>query len=209
LLLLDVEGHGREETGESLDLSRTVGWFTTIYPVFLELSESENSASHLKSIKEQLRSIPNRGMSFGLLRYLNRSSEIAEGLRDLPQAQVIFNYLGQFDQVLDEASMFAPCGESSGRARSRYGERKYVLDISAIVSGGKLRVAVNYSENLHRRESVRQLAESFLQSLRLIIDCQSAEAVGYIPSDFPQMEFDQKELDALIADLSESVEGQQ
>ena len=69
-MLVDLEGHGREEVVDGCDLSRTVGWFTTIFPVLLELSNSSGPGETLKSIKEQLRRVPNRGIGYGLLRYL-------------------------------------------------------------------------------------------------------------------------------------------
>ncbi|HEV7441848.1 MAG TPA: condensation domain-containing protein, partial [Steroidobacteraceae bacterium] len=92
-MLLDLEGHGREELFEDVDLSRTVGWFTSMFPVRLDAGES-NACRALKLIKEQLRSLPDNGVGYGLLRYLN--DETAAGLRNLPTAPISFNYLGRF-----------------------------------------------------------------------------------------------------------------
>src|SRR5579883_43167 len=100
LLLVDLEGHGREELFANIDLSRTVGWFTTLFPVLLDSGESFNLEDVLKSVKEQLRTIPNRGIGYGVLRYLSTNPEIARQLRSLPQPEVSFNYLSQVDQAL-------------------------------------------------------------------------------------------------------------
>jgi hypothetical protein len=119
-LLVDLEGHGREAIFDDVDLSRTVGWFTTIFPALLNL-EAWEPGEALKSIKEQLRAIPNRGVGYGLLRYLSGDEEIAARLRQSPQAEVSFNYLGQFDQLLPEGALFGPATESVGPARSPRG----------------------------------------------------------------------------------------
>ncbi|MGH7999038.1 MAG: amino acid adenylation domain-containing protein, partial [Brasilonema sp.] len=112
LLLVELEGHGREEIFDDVDLSRTVGWFTTHFPVLLDLEKASNPGEALKAVKEQLRGIPKRGIGYGLLRYLNGNKEITEQLQALPQAEVKFNYLGQFDQVLSSSSLFEPAQES-------------------------------------------------------------------------------------------------
>src|SRR5207245_852042 len=89
-LLIDLEGHGREPVGEEADLSRTVGWFTTLFPVLLDLegasspgaeARSAGPVSGLKRVKEQLRSIPNHGIDYGLLRYVRGDMQVAANLR--------------------------------------------------------------------------------------------------------------------------------
>src|SRR5262249_20607140 len=87
-VLVDLEGHGREEIIENIDLSRTVGWFTTIFPVLLDLRDSQTPADALKLIQQQLQRIPNRGIGYGLLRYLSRDLQIRERFSELPQAEI-------------------------------------------------------------------------------------------------------------------------
>ncbi len=198
-LLVDLEGHGREAIFEDVDLSRTVGWFTTIYPVLLELGEAWHVRDVLRSIKEQLRRIPNRGIGYGLLRYLGGEAQVAEKLQGLPRAEVSFNYLGQLDQVLPESSPFRPAAESSGAARGQRGSRRYLLEINGGIAGGRLHVVWTYSENAHQRSTVERLAGGFIDALKLIMGhCTSAEAGGYTPSDFPLAQLDQEKLDRLI-----------
>src|SRR6185295_17861890 len=102
-LLVDLEGHGREELIEGADLSRTVGWFTAIYPVLLELEKSSSPAARLAVVKEQLRRIPHHGAGFGVARYLSNGSA---RLKALPPSEVSFNYLGQLDQIFVDNSLF-------------------------------------------------------------------------------------------------------
>src|SRR5439155_5018479 len=96
-VLVDLEGHGREEQLlDGADLSRTVGWLTTIFPVALGLAGDDWGAT-LKSVKEQLRAVPRRGLGYGALRYLRQGVPAAADLARGPEPQVSFNYLGQFD----------------------------------------------------------------------------------------------------------------
>lgn len=180
-LLIDLEGHGREEIFDNVDLSRTVGWFTSHFPVLL-LGEASQLGNALKAVKEQLRCIPNRGIGYGILRYLSSELAIRSKLQALPQAEVSFNYLGQSDQVFSESSLFAPAQESSGLTRSLQGKRSYLLEVTGIIAAGQLRVNWTYSEAIHRSRTVEHLAESFIKVLRsLIAHCQLSTG-SYTPS---------------------------
>jgi amino acid adenylation domain-containing protein/thioester reductase-like protein/non-ribosomal peptide synthase protein (TIGR01720 family) len=168
-LLVDLEGHGREPLFDDVDLSRTVGWFTTLFPVLLDLAEASDAREALQSVREQLRGIPHRGIGYGMLRYLSEDTEIVEKMRALPQAEVSFNYLGQLDQVLPESALFGSVRESWGLFQSQQGSRSYLLDVNGFVAGGQLQLVWTYSENLHRRSTIESLAQSFMEELRLLI----------------------------------------
>ena len=197
-LLVDLEGHGREEIFEGLDLSRTVGWFTAIFPVWLDPGDSREPGARLKAVKECLRRIPSRGVGYGLLRYLGPEAAAAR-LRAAVQAEVGFNYLGQLDQALPPSSPFRPATESSGEGRSPRQPRRYLLEVSCSVLQGRLRITWSYSERLHRRSTVEALAQRFLAALRdLIAHCRSELAGGRTPSDFPLVALDQETLDRLV-----------
>jgi amino acid adenylation domain-containing protein/non-ribosomal peptide synthase protein (TIGR01720 family) len=201
-LLLDLEGHGREEDiASGVDLSRTVGWLTSVYPVLLDLRGILDAGEALKGIKEQLREIPRRGIGYGVLRYL-ADEETAARLAALPASAVSFNYLGQLDQVLPSSSQLRLSPLSAGPARSARGSRRYIIQIVGRVEGGRLLVSWTYSEEVHRRETVQTLADSFISALRLLIQhCQSRETASYTPSDFPEADLSQEELDTLLAQL--------
>ena len=204
-LLLDLEGHGREEVVDGVDLSRTVGWFTTLFPVFLQLEHTYTPAAALKSVKEQLRRIPRHGFGYGVLRYLSQDTEVIEALRSLPPAEVCFNYLGRGDQLRSGPLFSGPLRETSGPHRSKRGRRCYLLEVNSRLTGGQLQCDWTYSERMHRRDTVAGLAQGFIEALRMLIrHCQSPEAGGYTPSDFPTMRLSQQELDELMITLSES-----
>src|SRR5262249_53350017 len=139
-VVIDLEGHGREEIGRGVDVSRTVGWFTTIYPVALKIELGSDVIDALKTVKEQLRVVPERGLGYGLLRYVSREvSASARGKLASP-AEVSFNYLGQFDQTLNESAAFKLSPESSGQTSGSAGLRHYLLKINGAVINRCLRL---------------------------------------------------------------------
>lgn len=202
-LLIDLEGHGREEIFANIDLSRTIGWFTSQYPVLLRL-DNEQAGAALKSIKEQLRCIPNRGIGYGILRYICDSSE----LKEKSQAQINFNYFGQFDSVLEHSSLFKIATESSGDSHSLQGDRTYLLEINSFVVEGCLQIDWTYSFAIHKESTIAKLAQDYIQSLRsLISHCQSHDSGGYTPSDFADFEWsqwNQTDLDTILTAIGEA-----
>jgi non-ribosomal peptide synthase protein (TIGR01720 family) len=203
-LLLDLEAHGREDLFEGVDLSRTIGWFTAVFPVMLNLEKPSNLGAALKSVKEQLRAVQNRGVGCGVQQYLN--PEIAKNLHKWPQAEVSFNYLGQFDQVLPKSSLLMLSSEPSGPIHSPRGNRRY-LEINGFIASNKLQLDWTYSENIQRRESIENLATGFIESQRSLIQyCQSPDAGGCTPSDFAEFkwsQWSQDDLDNITAILAE------
>lgn len=201
-LLLDLEGHGRESLGADLDLTRTVGWFTTIFPVLLELRANATAGEAVRAVKEQMHRLPRRGMGYGLLRYL-AAEEIAARLLALPRAEVSFNYLGQLDQLFPPESLFAPARESSGPAHDPRGPRHYLVEINSFVLEGQLQLSWTYSESVYRAATVEALAAEFITALQAIIaQRQSAETQSYTPADFPLAELNQQQLARVIARVS-------
>ncbi len=202
-LLVHLEGHGREDLFDRLDLSRTVGWFTAMAPVVLFLSDNQGPGEALKHIKELLRRIPQNGIGFGLLRFLSQELTIREQLAALPLPEVSFNYGGRSVSIGDEG-LFAPATESIGATYSKRGRRPHVLDIYSRISEGQLYIGWTYSENLHYRTTIEAIARHYLDALQALIQhCQSPEAGGYTPADFPDVELSQDELDAIVAKLPE------
>jgi amino acid adenylation domain-containing protein/non-ribosomal peptide synthase protein (TIGR01720 family) len=196
----DLEGHGREEIFEGIDVSRTVGWFTTLFPVGLAFPNESGSGALLKAVKETLRAVPRRGVGYGLLRYLHPKEAVRARLARASKGEVLFNYLGQFDSITAaEGSLVAFAREPIGAPRTGRGLRSHILDINAHVADGRLELAFSYSPNLHRRETIQTLACRYVENLRAILaHCASPEAGGYTPSDFPLAGLDQPTLNRLF-----------
>jgi non-ribosomal peptide synthase protein (TIGR01720 family) len=199
-VLIDLEGHGREEFGDGIDVSRTVGWFTTVFPVLLTVQPATGPGETLRAIKEQLRAVPQRGIGYGLLRYLRGDANVSKALADLPLAEVSFNYLGQVDTALGETPLFTLASESAGRSQGERNKRVHLLEINAIVAGGCLQVNWTFGPS-HRRETIERLAQDYIAALQALIQhCLSRDAIAYTPSDFPLAGLSQEALDALLAD---------
>jgi non-ribosomal peptide synthase protein (TIGR01720 family) len=203
-LLIDLEGHGREEIVEGVDVSRTLGWFTTLFPVLVQPGHAVSPGRALMAVKEQLRRIPNRGIGYGVLRYLSQESQISETLQALPQAQVCWNYLGRVEQVVSGPVFWGPIREASGPSRTLQGGRRYLFEINGRLVGDQLQCEWTYSKHLYQRDTIVALARNFIEALHaLIVHCQSPEAGGFTPSDFPNMTLTQPELDELLTALGE------
>ncbi|MEO0770473.1 MAG: amino acid adenylation domain-containing protein, partial [Cyanobacteria bacterium J06649_4] len=197
---LSLEGRGRSE---NLDLSRTVGWFTTLYPVLFNLPAKDDLGALIKATKETLRAVPNQGIGYGILRYL-QGGELTRNLVDIAvEPPVRFNYLGQTDQLFSAEGLFSPAIESTGAARSPQDALDVLLEVNAVVSKGVLTTHWTYSSHCHQAETIAQWAQAYLSHLSALIDyCLSADADrGYSPTDFPQMGLDQGELDALLSSI--------
>ncbi len=179
---LDLEGHGREEIVDGVDLSRTIGWFTTTYPAVLDLPAGDNAGDAIESVKAQLGAIPNRGIGYGLLRYL-RDDDTARALAEQPAASINYNYLGQFDQVM--AEWLRPAPESAGPDFSPRQPRSHVLEACGLVVDGCLRMDWTYSDRLHDEATIARLADAFTRHLRaLIVHCTgSGRIVGADAAD--------------------------
>ncbi|MGA9771374.1 MAG: condensation domain-containing protein, partial [Blastocatellia bacterium] len=202
-LLIDLEGHGREEIFSDSDLSRTVGWFTTIFPVLFQPKPSLQSADMVRSVGEHLRMLPRNGVGYGLLRYLSPMTEMREKLASMPESEIVFNYLGRFDRVFSDTSIFKWADEPIGPSQNQTEIRRYYIDISAIIVNGCLKCSLAYSENIHRRQTIEGLAEEIMKAL-LKVDSSSARIDTYSPSDFPDLELDQDGLDKILNEIADT-----
>ncbi|WP_343859283.1 condensation domain-containing protein, partial [Fulvivirga kasyanovii] len=176
--LLTLEGHGREEFLPGQDISRTVGWFTSMYPVHLSLTGSKDVPGYIKGIKEQLRNIPGKGIGYGVYKYLREGNE-----GELSKPEIIFNYLGQFTQDI-QGDYFELAKESSGLAQSLRLPGEHALDITAIIESDELKIVVSYSQNLYHSQTIRKQLSSYENHLRSIVEvCLGVSTREYTPSD--------------------------
>ncbi|MEV6684098.1 amino acid adenylation domain-containing protein [Streptomyces sp. NPDC051130] len=202
--LIELEGHGREPVPADLDLSRTVGWFTSVFPVALDLGEDDGPdyGAALKRIKEQLRAIPGRGIGYGLLRHLNPQTARVLSRRAVPQ--IGFNYLGRFpsgtgaDWEMDAAA--------SGETAHPSTPLRYPLEIVAVTEdrpgGPVLSATWTYAGGLLEESEVREIAEGWFRTLAdLAEQARRPGAGGRTPSDFPLVTIGQKEIEGYERDV--------
>ncbi|WP_193076124.1 condensation domain-containing protein, partial [Pseudomonas sp. FME51] len=204
-VLVQLEGHGRQDLFEDIDLTRTVGWFTSMFPV--KLSPIEAVDGSIKRIKEQLRAIPEKGIGFGALRYLG-DQQAQQVLSALPEPRITFNYLGQFDGSFaaeregSESAFLAPAAESSGQSQSEQAPLGNWLSINGQVYGGELNLGWSFSRKMFKEKTIQRLANEYAEELKLIIDhCLGNDAGGLTPSDLIGVNMDQHTLDSLLDEI--------
>jgi non-ribosomal peptide synthase protein (TIGR01720 family) len=173
-LAIELEGHGRQELFADVDLSRTVGWFTSTFPLVLEVGPRPEPMAVLRLTRSQLRRLPQRGIGYGLLRYLHPDAQLRQRLQEQGQPAVSFNYLGQFDQVLGEEALFALAPESAGRENALENQRTHQLDVVALIVGEQLHLLWQYSAQLYHAQTMLRLAQSYLTRLQQVISLTQA-----------------------------------
>jgi len=195
-VLVQLEGHGREAVNDSLDLSRSVGWFTSLFPV--RLSASADIGSSIKHIKEQLRALPGNGLDFAALRYLGDETS-RSALAGLPVPRITFNYLGQFDSSFaSEQALFVPVDEPHGEELNDQAPLGNWLTLNGSVYGGQLSVGWTFSRAMFDDATIQGLADAYTQALQSLVEhCLQPAAQGATPSDFPLAALDQRQLDGL------------
>lgn len=207
-IVIDLEGHGREELFADVDLSRTVGWFTSKFPVLVELCAQTEPIEALRMAKTIVRQLPQRGIGYGLLRYLHPDPAVRGSLRGSYEPQVSLNYLGQFDQVMGSDALFPLASEPSGLAHGPENQRIHQLYVLAMIVEDQLRISWQSSAQLQRAETIQQLTQSYLARLRQIISLsQQTTNDGLfpaIPDDFPLLRISQSSLDSLLQQISRS-----
>ncbi|MDQ7733304.1 amino acid adenylation domain-containing protein [Halomonas sp. SpR1] len=191
-VLIELEGHGREDLFDGVDLSRSVGWFTSLYPVRLTPGNAEPATS-LKAIKEQLRQVPEKGLGYGVLRYLKEEPALVGGA----YPQVTFNYLGQFDRSLQGDAAWQLAKENAGQSRAPQSERRTWIEVMAWVQEGQLRFDWHYSREIHSEAAMHALQASFQAQLEALIEHCDSGVRGATPSDFPLAGLSQAQLDGL------------
>ncbi|MED3728337.1 non-ribosomal peptide synthetase [Priestia filamentosa] len=180
---IHLEGHGREEMIEGMDLSRTVGWFTSIYPVHLNFQGTTTPIEGLKVVKDQLRRIPNRGVDYGVLRYLNR--ELLPFYQQKPS--ISFNYLGQFDQVFSKESLFIQETRFTFLDHAPESKLSHLIDVIGMVKDEKLHFVWMYSREQFSRLTIQEIADGMLRHLRQLINKPTTES-AFTVSDFADAE---------------------
>ncbi|GDY54606.1 hypothetical protein SVIO_052290 [Streptomyces violaceusniger] len=220
--LVDLEGHGREQLVPDADVSRTLGWFTSLYPVNLDPGVGDDEwdqvwsggapvGDAIKAVKEQLRTLPDNGAGYGLLRYLNQDT--APTLAALPDPQISFNYLGRFELAEQEDIgaaadwTSAPEADSGVSGGSDDGMRlRYAFVLSAAVvdgpDGARLTAGWTWPRELFGEDEVRDLADTWFRALEAIVThAEGPGAGGHTPSDLFLDGLSQDEIDEFEDEL--------
>jgi amino acid adenylation domain-containing protein/non-ribosomal peptide synthase protein (TIGR01720 family) len=184
-VLVDIEQPGRDISPSGLDITRTIGWFTTRYPVLLELPREGAEDALLMTVKEQVRSVPAGGANYGLLRYLTADARLAEEMRRMPAAQIGFRRLDDRAGLARPGALFTATGESAGPLRDPTAERAHRLEVAWTVQDGAIRVAWTFSAGVFELAMIEGVVEGFEGAVRaLVARLRSGSRLLPTPSDF-------------------------
>ncbi|SHJ99133.1 non-ribosomal peptide synthase domain TIGR01720/amino acid adenylation domain-containing protein [Clostridium cavendishii DSM 21758] len=193
-VLINLESHGREDIIDKVDISRTIGWFTAQYPVILEVDKYNEISVSIKNVKECLRRIPNKGIGYGILKYLS-STKQNEKVDFKLQPEICFNYLGQFDEDIN-SSFFELSVVDNGNNISLENISLYSLDILAIVIKKSLRISISYSIKEYNEEKIRSLIMGYKDNILKIIEhCNNVKKDEVTISDITSEDISKDELD--------------
>ncbi|MEH0971268.1 SDR family NAD(P)-dependent oxidoreductase [Micromonospora sp. CPCC 205546] len=182
VLALDVEGHGRLQRSLPVDLSRSVGWFTAIAPMVLDLRGCAAAEAALPRVRRAVADLRGRDLEWGMLRYLD-ACPADHPLRELPERQVSYNYLGVFDGEGETDPLFDTVPGSLTAEQSPDSARHYLIDVAAQISCGKLELAVKYSPKIHSTDEIEGWLDDCERSLRSLLAGNTHSVIGDVDQD--------------------------
>ncbi|MCR8962631.1 amino acid adenylation domain-containing protein [Brevibacillus halotolerans] len=202
MILIDVEGHGRHELSDQLDITRTVGWFTTLYPILLDMRHHADLSMQIKEMKELLKKVPNQGIGYGLLRYLGTDTN-KQALSGGSQATYLFNYLGEIDEEKEDA-IFQLSSIQPDHPISNANSRTHKLIFTGMIQNGELTFWMDYDRNQFSRDTMQKVLDGFFRHLQEIIrHCTSKKTQEFTPSDFGDNNLSMSDLDDILSLLEE------
>jgi len=199
VLLVDLEGHGRDSVPGGPDVSRTVAWFTTVFPIVL--TAADGPANTLRQVSATYRALGRKGASHGIARYLG-PPWLREQLARTPPPRLLLNYLGRVGVALPHDGMLTWASDECGPDRSPAGERAYLIEINGHVSAGCLQFDLSYNPAFHTRDTTESLARHFRARLRDV-----AAKAGASDTPFALSGLDASGLTQAAALLDEADEG--
>ncbi len=200
-IIINMEGHGRDTELEKIQISRTVGWFTSIFPVLFSPVNDDIEAV-LKYVKERIRSVPNKGVGYGLHRYA-LNSESQHHPKPEEDTRYLFNYLGDLSQTIKKGVLFSGLIEPASDSRHIKQCRTHEFVFNARIVQGMLKIECDFSHAIYKEKEVDSLLEQYILLLEsYILHCLDLNNGGFTPSDMPDLDMDQIELDAILDEVA-------
>lgn len=189
--IIELENHGRHI--DNIDVSRTIGWFTAMHPVKIQI-ESNNTSEQIMSIKEQIKGIPNKGIGYGFLKYIKQDFKYDKNTI----SEIRFNYLGQFDNEA-ENDLFFNCEEDIGKEIEETNHITAKVEINCMVVNGIFKMDMNYNQKAYDRDTMRGFQELYFSNLKALLQFMRQETeVYFTPSDFDTAGIVQEDLDTIL-----------
>lgn len=198
-LQLCMEGHGREYISSNVDISRTVGWFTSIYPVRLEYDENVGLSETIKRVKDKLHRIPRNGIGYGILKYMN---EECGTILEKMYPDISFNYLGHMERSSSIGEQIEIEPLSAEITLDNENKMLYPLDINSWIIGENLHINIEYIANVFDDNSIETFVSEYEKALNNIIQyCQSVENSEITLSDLTSSDISESEFSDILDDL--------
>ncbi|WP_345806299.1 plipastatin non-ribosomal peptide synthetase PpsC [Bacillus subtilis] len=201
-LRIAMEGHGREHILPELDISRTVGWFTSMYPALISFENHRDElGTSVKTVKDTLGRIPNKGVGYGMLKYLTHPENKSITFSKTPE--ISFNYLGQFNDI-ERQDTFRPSSLGSGKDITHTWKREQIIEMSAMAADKKLHFNLSYPPARFHRNTMEQLInriEHFL--LDIMKHCAGQQKAEKTLSDFSSQSLTAEDLDSISSLVEE------
>lgn len=194
--VIDVESHGREELHRAISIDRTIGWFTSIYPVVLQ--HSGDIEDDIIETKEMLRHVPNHGIGYSLIRFYGKGTR-----NEFCKNDFCFNYLGEF-QAEHNDGLFKKSEKGCGREIDSNNRLGHAVAINCSIIGGEFIINILYDRNLYETREINILADTFIVALQNIIEnCTSRSTVIKTASDIGLQDASEDEIDSINDFVSE------
>ena len=196
-VFVKMEGHGRENIDTDIDITRTVGWFTSVYPYLLKILPEGDILESLVSVKEDLRKIPNKGIGYGILK------EMGSGFSTDISPNIVFNYLGDFglgigSKESKQSPLFHYVSEYKGSNNSSDNVKKNLLNVSGMLVSGVLNISISYPKRAYKEDTISRLISKYKDNLEQLIGRLSVNNIRYLtPSDLTYKNLSIKELSIL------------
>ncbi|MFD0698799.1 amino acid adenylation domain-containing protein [Paenibacillus sp. GCM10027628] len=203
-IAVQLEGHGREEIMGDVNISRTIGWFTSMYPVVLDMKDADDISAVIKLVKETLRQVPNKGIGYDILKYLTPEDK-RSGLQFRLKPEICFNYLGQFDSDLAHDA-FGPSKLDMGEPMNPDSHRTYPIIMNGMAANGELSFRISYNPRQYEESTIERLIAAFKHHLlRIIQHCMNKEESERTASDFSSKGLTTDEVDDIFELLGEKL----
>jgi amino acid adenylation domain-containing protein/non-ribosomal peptide synthase protein (TIGR01720 family) len=190
-LVIQLESHGRHL--DNIDTTRTVGWFTSIYPMEINIIDN-HIGDQIKSVKEQIRAVPNKGLGYGILKYIKNIF----GENESHLLEIRFNYLGQFDSI-NHNDLFSFSQLSSAKEICESNPMSAKLDINSMIVDGLFQFEISYNSTTYKEESMASLRDRLIRNLIMVINSTIQKTdTEFTPSDFDTADIEQDDLDKLF-----------
>ncbi|WP_276323018.1 non-ribosomal peptide synthetase [Bacillus amyloliquefaciens] len=175
-LTIEMEGHGRETIDREIAIDRTVGWFTSVYPIILETKDTVEES--ILETKQTLKQVPNHGIGYGVLRYLGEHSGLEMS------AAITFNYLGELDNEIDRIEGISMSGMPLGRSMSEKNSSGMGLSLNGAVLNGQLEFDIIYDTGLYTDEDAQTLVLAYERAIKDVVKtCLTRKGTVKMPLD--------------------------